>query len=442
MYFNLRRLLSCVVLMTTSVLADPSDKITAKPTQNDALMAKVCRGRTPCFIAKRTASTDNNDPIKREIVYAVLDKKGAAWGQTPRWTSDGKSQECVPYEVWLVEGNEHATQQHRLLAELCNDGYGARGLGEDVFTLTDGRVTYAQSGGSNWGWSNGATFDLNTLQFTQSESSGWFSGGRQQDRTRWDWSTLRGVTRWYVDQCEWYRSGKGEGKAVPEAGFYRYRNIPQPALPEQYAQQTWRSGSLSGCALNVDSAGANGYVVTGKPGSPTDAAFDVLAVDERTVVVDVRDDAFVTSEKSWVYGDHLEVWLAPRISISHCLEEVPIPQQWGIRMSDGAVFTAHGNPKQNIGVERGQTAENSIRFKLSLPENMSTFTLVYSDSDDGVTQERLIATSQLTFAKSETMGRLRTQIKAKFGQCVMKDEALVFERTAHTASTAAPVFSR
>ena len=420
----------------------PSDPSIIKPILDDALMAAVCKERTPCFIAKRTATQDNHDSLKRELVYAVLDKKGAAWGQTPRWTSDGKSLECVPYEVWLVEGNNKGTQQHRLLAALCNDGYGARGLGEDVFTLTGGRVTYAQSGGSNWGWSNGSTFELNTLQFVESESAGWFSGGRQQERTQWDWSIFRGATRWYVDQCEWYRNGKGAGEAVPEAAFYRYRNIPRPALPEQYVQQLWRSGSLSGCGLSVDSAGANGYVITGKPGSPTDAAFDVLAADAHTLIVDVRDDAFVTSNKSWVYGDHLVLWLAPRMSISHCLEDIPTPKQWGIRMSDGAVFAAHGNPKHNIGVQRVQTAEGSIRFKLSLPENMPTFTLVYSDSDDGVTQERLIATSQFTFAKSETMGRLCTQIKAKFGQCVMKGEALVFERATHTASTTEPIFSR
>lgn len=441
MYSNLRWLLLCLVLLNTPVHAGPSDPNTVKPILDDALMAAVCKERTPCFIAKRTATKDSHDSLKRELVYAVLDKEEAAWGQVPQWTN-GQSQQCVPYEVWLVQRKRDSNPTHQLLAELCNDGYGARNLGEDSFEFVADRVVYRQSGGSNWGWSNGVTFDLNTLQFTQSESSGWFSGGRQQDRTRWDWSTLRGVTRWYVDQCEWYRNGKGEGDAVPEAAFYRYRNIPRPALPEQYGQKAWRSGTLSGCALNVDSAGANGYVITGKPGSPTDAAFDVLAVDAHTLIVDVRDDRFVTSEKSWVYGDHLELWLAPRLSISHCLDEVKPPQQWGIRLSDGAVFAAHGNPKESIGVERIQTAEGSLRFKLSLPENLPTFTLVYSDSDDGVTQKRLIATSQFTFAHSATMGRVGTPIKPKFGQCVMQGTSLVFERTEHKASTRTPVFAR
>lgn len=429
-----------LLLAASAIHAEPI----AKTPRDMTLMAKLCRGRTPCFIGKRTPSKDNTAQLTRELVYVVLQNEGAAWGQVQHWTGGGEFPQCAPYEVWLVERKGQTPAQNRLLAELCNDGYGARGLGEDVFTLDSGRVVYQQSGGSNWGWSNGATFNLNTAQFEHSGNEGWFSGGRQQDRTRWDWSKLRGVTRWYVDQCDWYHSAesKDEAMPVPESAFYRYRNIPKPGLPAQYAARLWQHTTISGCALTVDSGGENGFVISGDPGKPTDAGFDVLAVDDRTLIVEVRDDAFVTSEKSWLYGDHLEVWLAPRVSLSHCLGDVAVAQQWGIRMSDGAVIPAHGKPSEKIGVVRTETRSGAIRLKLTLPKEMPTFTLVYSDSDDGVTQERLIATSKLKFGKTETMGRVATEVNGKFGQCVLNNQALIFERTVLKASTTEPVFSR
>jgi hypothetical protein len=413
-------------------------------TSNDDLTAELCRARSPCFIGKRTPAKDNTSRLRRELAYVVLGEKGSVWGQVPHWTGDGASSECVPYEVWLIEHQEQVAAPKRLLAELCNDGYGARGLGEDVFTLDSERVVYQQSGGSNWGWSNGATFNLNTAQFESSVNEGWFSGGRQQDRTHWDWSTFRGVTRWYVDQCDWYQTAQAKGEAVPiaESDFYRYRNMPQPDLPARYKEHLWQETSISNCALTVDSGGENGYVISGIPGKPTDAGFDVLAVDERTLIVEVRDDSFVTSKKSWLYGDHLEIWLAPRISISHCLEEVGAVHQWGIKMSDGAVIPAHGKPQLKIEVERMPVDSTTIRMKLTLPKNMPTFTLVYSDSDDGISQERLIATSDLKFGKVQSMGRMGDVINRKFGQCVLKDQSLVFERAVIKASVKQPVFSR
>ena len=47
-------------------------------------------------------------------------------------------------EYWLVEGNDPP----RLLLELCNDGYGAGGVGEDEVTIGDNRLSHFQAGGS------------------------------------------------------------------------------------------------------------------------------------------------------------------------------------------------------------------------------------------------------------------------------------------------------
>lgn len=82
--------------------------------------------------------------------------------------------------------------------------------------------------------------------------------------------------------------------------------------------------------------------------------------------------------------------------------------QWGIRIRDGAVFPAFGAPEDKPAVEVAR-AGKAVRLKLTFaPETLTNrpFTAVYRDSDDGVHQNRLIATSTLEYGKWWTLGEM------------------------------------
>ena len=95
--------------------------------------------------------------------------------------------------------------------------------------------------------------------------------------------------------------------------------------------------------------------------------------------------------------------------------------QWGIGL-DGQVHKAHGAPASNPTVRVTRT-EHGARFRIVLPDEGKGLTVVFSDSDDGARQKRLIATSQLEFGRTWTIGSV-TPIGAGRATCVVDGVAL------------------
>ena len=161
---------------------------------------RLCAKRVPCHLAR----TDNipgssTAQISRYLNYVVLGKQGVSWGQAPPF---GQSDQCVDYEVWLTEVRHTDQVQDQMIASLCNDGYGARGVGLDRFRVMSNRIEYVQSGGSNWQWSRSRVLDVEKQTTERSGHSSWSGGGRAQERTQWEWETApNGVSRWFMDRC-------------------------------------------------------------------------------------------------------------------------------------------------------------------------------------------------------------------------------------------------
>lgn len=104
--------------------------------------------------------------------------------------------------------------------------------------------------------------------------------------------------------------------------------------------------------------------------------------------------------------------------------------QWGI-MLDGEVVPAHGKPKKKPRVEVARDG-NVVRMRVKLPQPAPMVAFVYSDSDDGRSQERLISTSSLEFGKNHTLGRTR-RVAHEDALCRLEDSKLVVRRRrAHT----------
>jgi hypothetical protein len=164
---------------------------------------------------------------------------------------------------------------------------------------------------------------------------------------------------------------------------------------------------------------ATGFRVHGKQGKDEDSRFAVVATEadkQLLLFVEIWDDRWVgpepgNSRERWLFDDHLELWLSGPVSYSsHCTEKRDgAPEQWAIRITDGQVFPAMGATQGRPAVERVLGADGVARLRIALPAGKvhENIALVYSDSDDGKRQKRLIATSQVKLGWAASLGVLQ-----------------------------------
>lgn len=104
---------------------------------------------------------------------------------------------------------------------------------------------------------------------------------------------------------------------------------------------------------------------------------------------------------------HIEIWVGEADPFDQKNQKAKA-RQWGVRISDGAVFAGSGNPDPadvHVDLAAGRAA---TRLKIALPNVRSGTTFVYSDGDDGASQHALISTSHLVFGRVQSLGVVRT----------------------------------
>lgn len=395
----------------------PSLVLAAAPPEN------LCQGRGPCFVESVADAGTDGQGRALQVVHLVLGPHDASWSDPAMW-----GDACTPHEYWsIVDG---AVRPQRLL-RLCNDGYGAAGMGEDTVTVSDNRLVHTQGGGSSWRWSTTHEIRLWPLTLLSEGESGIWTLGSNVEASSWSWTAFAGDESWFSPVCDDEGNppdyGIGMGSEAPQLS---YMLVPQLAeLPDV----DWSTTALGTCAAAIDSAGARGFVVHGDPTGDDDASMKVLMVGPREIVVEIRDDRWVDGAASWLHDDHIELWVADRRPAhrygEHCLEDDQSDRQWGIRVADGEVFAAHGNPPVPPVVTLAQPAAGpgtTARLVIRLPGDHGAITVVYSDSDDGESQERLIATSPVKFGRSETLGSFQLVPPTK-ATCVPRDGALAVQ---------------
>jgi hypothetical protein len=351
--------------------------------------------------------------------------------------------ECHPYQNWLVVHEGATLISRQLLTEECNDGYGAAGVGEDFVETSRNLLSHQRSGGSNWRFSSGVAIVLDPLHLASVNSFDmWTVDPATWRQEKWNWDEFRGKGERSVPLCD---GGADKGKKPiepglvdPEAGGIHtsYVLIPHVSIPAAYAGKGWKQTVLGGCSVMVDGVAA-GFTVHGSPSDAADSSFRAVATaeGERLVLfVEVTDDRWVgpgqaTAGRKWLHDDHLELWLGERVSWepSCTSKDQGSVRQWAIRISDGRVFAAMGNPEELPKVQSvfptGTTG--LARLKIRLPASQdgaeSGITLVYSDSDDGKRQKRLIATSKVHLSWAATLGAMQ-EIKVDEATCMVRDD--------------------
>jgi hypothetical protein len=399
--------------MTALLAATLATAATAIPTSAraaDPAVAKVCGGRKGCKLKSRKD--------------AGRDASGSALAVLELGLGKNAELNCENLEHWLVaKARDGALTTTRLL-ELCNDGYGASGVGEDHIDVGKNRFTHEQNGGASERWQRKIVLRLSPLTLLE---EGYFvnvATGSSESNDEWSWEAFQGRGTWSAPDCG--PNGQPKDDDGPETvnKSHAYAWLPQAPLEPAFAAGGWKTTAFGTCAARADSGGKAGFVTFGEPGKPADARFAAVLDGAGALYLEIEDDVIVGPSAKWLSDDHVELWLGaerPDEQPEGCIGPVKTkPQQWGIRVSDGQVFAAYGNPDAgSLKVELAPRAPGTagpVRMRLQLPKGWKGITVAYSDSDDGRKQKRLIATSALEFRNGRTLGMVK-EIKPDRASC-------------------------
>jgi hypothetical protein len=370
------------------------------PARADVISA--CKAQSGCRVAQQTAAGQGHDGEElgvTELVYKSPPPESWAAGLECR---DGYR------EFWVTAGGVES-----LLLELCNDGYGASGVGEDEIEIGNNRLTHMQVGGSAWRWSGVTTYQLSPLGILKEAWDGFHTLGANYDTGQWDWTDYaQGASEWWAPFCD--EQGyvpDNEGMLPDDAQIQHYLAIPQ--LAESSVPANILDASLGNCSLTLSSELGRGWIVHGEEAEAVadQAWMRLLAYEPNRLAVSVRLPKVLTGGKSWLSDDHIEIWQAPLTSYyDACLDQKAPARQWAVRLSDGAVFAAHGDPASLPKVlARHSTVDSQggviVTTHLELAEPLENLTVVLSRGDGKKKQRWLLASSDLSFGKPWTLGR-------------------------------------
>ncbi|OJH39382.1 hypothetical protein [Cystobacter ferrugineus] len=344
---------------------------------------------------------------------------GHAFG-TGRREAGGRAApgQCKAQEWWL----ERASRPAQLLLSVCDSPRGDAG-DEPPVEVLDNLFTYTQEGDRrDVHWIRHRRLRLSPLRMaSQDEQTVRRSTGsdeRAEEETTWNFETRSGHAVRAPAAC-------ASGPASPE------REVPyflEARVDPAFLEGGWKQAGLGtkdgGCHLagGVVTLGANAYK------GPGDASLEAVLLQDDTLLLEVRDDVWTGPSDTWLNDDHVEVWLSPQppLTISSCGKPTAAqkPVQWGIRLSDGRVFPGFGPPKQTLQVESAWAPDRRARLlKVKLPPDFEGITAVYSDSDTGKKQEKMIATSRVKFGRPETLNPL-SPTSPDDARCAVKDGQL------------------
>jgi hypothetical protein len=342
----------------------------------------VCGKRPGCSVKDTTPAIKGHEVVELSL--------------GPRDPEEGPA--CEQREWWLRRPGKPVAK----LLEACNDGYGAAGIGEEEVEIAENRFTHTRSGGSNWRWTNTVVAQLSPLSLISEESSTSHSSSPEASNTRFDYVTFESKSVREVPDC---KVPEGEVNFDTATTPLEARLVPQVTLPADFLKEGWKRTGLGRCSAEA------AFVLLGKAEGATDAQLRAVLAQDDWLFLEVVDDTWTGPGAKWLTDDHVELWLFPEVpeSADPCGrggKDVGLVQ-WAIRISDGKVFPAYGDPKPTLKAEVIREPGRA-RLKVKLPENLRAVTAVYSDSDSGKKQELLVATSALKFGRAATLSPVRS----------------------------------
>lgn len=306
-------------------------------------------------------------------------------------------------EYWLLD----ATMPPRQVLQICNDGYGMAGVGEDEVEVGPNRLVHHQYGGSSWRWTMEVTYSLVPFRaLTEQDCS--YHNVSEQSGTLTDIDYRTRLVRALAKDSTVREPGMGcpTWPKPPQTFAARIDSetvgaypVVAPGLP---GKATIPAGTaLGNCVPGMTTAGDNGFVVWGKP-APLEKAAEIrtIGVGSNTLIVQVFDPlpAAAPSGESWIHLPHLEIWVGQNVDEINTMLPLGQMSQTGITL-DGAVHRGIGKPSPPPKVERWTARDERARpvtvLRIVWPGEYALIngvTVVYSQAEAGK-QARLVSTA-------------------------------------------------
>ena len=267
-------------------------------------------------------------------------------------------------------------------------------------TVAKNSIEIDRNGGAHAGYYLNETIQLAPWREVTAEACSFSMGTPEYTVEQFDLRTMRGQA-WAGNSAETKEiCGKGEDVTT-------YLLAPAMTV-DLKAMEASRTG-LGSCAMKLDASGKNGFITWGRPDPRDPVDVRLLWTGGHHLLVQVIDPGRSTKPAtSWINADHLEIWMWKRG------EDAPdgTPWQFGIPIDDGPVQVGYGKPKQLPVVRRWTAAlpdgRNATLLAVELPpwpvDYASGVAIVYSQSQDGRAQKRLVATSRIKRGDSMSLG--------------------------------------
>ena len=343
-----------------------------------------------------------------ENACVVPDAKAGGTAASDEEAGDDEAGGCHGYEYWLLTERRGKIVRRDSIVDRCDGDKEESSIDVDVPQRL--LTSSAHSLFDNNQWQHEEVIGLDPLRTVEKTEDHYNTTTAHKEV--WNGDRFAGEVVRAYDYCA--------GRAPPDAGAMDDRDyppvestaiaIPRIEVPRAMANDGWRSVGLGRCAALVD-GDRHGYTIHGTKGTPTDASMRVLVSTNDDLFVDVEDDRLTSGGASWVKDDHVELWVQQ--AADDCVDPSARRgagdsglKQWGIRVSDGRVFSGFASPPPEAIRAEVARAGTTTHVRIHLPWAFDTgmLTVVYSDSDDGVHQKRLIATSAFEYGRAWTLG--------------------------------------
>ncbi len=344
-----------------------------------------------------------------EIHLGLKDKPDDAPDDGCR-TADDKRNGGVEY--WLLAGS---ARPQRLL-QLCNDGYGASGVGEDKVTVGANRLVHWRVGGSAWRWESTVTYTLAPWHAVSERDCSFNDlSADNGTATDIDFLTMRSRSiakdashpwRDSVGCPQWPPGALQHFTPQPGPGLFGAYDILVPILGAGEEPAKIPPGTTIGdCGMAMSSAGGNGFVVFGNPAPPEKAAdVRVLALSLNSLLIQVFDPLADSSggaaPRSWIDLPHVELWIGHDTDSRHTRLPLSNVSQVAVDLS-GNVHAGVGRKDMPPRVERWQARDSSNRPVVVMllkwaddAQFLGGAAIVYSQAEQG-RQMRLVANTSI-----------------------------------------------
>ena len=369
--------------------------------------AEICKARATCRLTtlKSAGQSEAGVSLFVAVIALGLADKPADGPDTGCLSTEGGDNDGGQ-EYWLIEEGKDPT----LLLKLCNDGYGAAGVGDDKVDIDHNRLRHIQYGGSNDRWEVTETIQLSPRKSLTTQGCGFRASDPSYASLSWVDVPAMAAHSVAIDDalksdaesdepCSLLR---GQRQLPARHGFLSGVDIPLPDLggDGETPQPGFVAGTtLGSCASRLTLGDSGGYTVFGQPDDARSAELAFLALDRKTLILQIFDSRPDSGQaKSWVSADHFELWTTDDPGMVNHADPAKV-KQLGIGL-DGKVYAGVGQPTLPK-VDRWQGTDGQDRpvtvLRLTWPDTDALaggVSIAYSEAEGG-RQTRVFATGPI-----------------------------------------------